>query len=366
MDFPALSQKRVGPALALLAAMLYTTGAPAQANTGAPVRVDTVTEQVIRQSVQLTGTVTSPRTARLSSATAGLVTALQVDAGSEVNEGDVLLELDPVLAQSQWQSARAAAEVARLAAADATRRLAEARSLIPQKSIAESAVRDLEAEVAQDAAEVQRAEAQAAHARGVLDRHRLLAPFSGVVSAKATELGEWVTPGQPVLTLVATEALRMDFPVAEDYLADVSLRTPVTYNLGDNTGDARPGTVSTVVPVTDPGARTFLLRVLPQQADARMIPGLSARAQLTIDSGRRGLTVPRDAILNYPDGRVVVWVVQDDAEGTLARETLVRTGVVFDGQVEILDGLSAGDRVVVQGNEALRNGQSISILAAQR
>tara|TARA_R110002124_G_scaffold104623_1_gene254819 strand:+ start:2842 stop:3903 length:1062 start_codon:yes stop_codon:yes gene_type:complete len=351
--------------LLLVSGLFTATPAATQTDAGVPVRVDVVTQQAIQRSIALTGTVTSPRQSRLSTATAGLVTALHVDEGSQVSTGDVLLELDPVLAQSQWQSSSAAADVARLAAADSRRRLEEARVLVPQKSIAESAVRDLEAEVAQDTADLQRAEAEASYTKGILHRHTLRAPFSGVVSAKQTELGEWVTPGQPVLTLVATESLRMDFPVSEDYLADVTLETPVTYNLGDNSRDARPGTVTTVVPVTNPGARTFLLHVQPASADARMIPGMSARAQLTLATGRSGLTVPRDAILNYPDGRVVVWVVENGEDGARVRETLVTTGVVFDGNVEILQGLNAGEKVVVQGNEALQNGQRVTVLAAR-
>jgi membrane fusion protein (multidrug efflux system) len=361
----SLAAKRISATLLLLPGIFSAALAASQPDQGAPVRVDTVTEQAIQRSVELTGTVTSPRSARLSAATAGLVTALHVDAGSQVVTGDVLLELEPVLAQSQWQSAQASADVARLATADSTRRLKEGRSLIPQKSIAESAVRDLEAEVAQDKAQLQRAEAEAGYAKGILDRHELRAPFSGVVSMKETELGEWVTPGQSVLTLVATQELRMDFPVPEDYLADVTLDTPVSYNFGNNSRDARPGTITTVVPVTNPGARTFLLRVQSKDPDTRMIPGMSARAQLTLATGRRGLTVPRDAILNYPDGRVVVWVVENGSEGPQVSETPVATGVVFDGNVEILEGLTADAQVVVQGNEALQNGQRVKVLPAR-
>lgn len=365
MIFFPLAAKRFGETLLLLQAIFAAALAVSQPDQGAPVRVDTATEQAIQKIVELTGTVTSPRSARLSAATAGLVTALHVDAGSEVTTGNILLELEPVLAQSQWQSAKAAADVARLAVADSTRRLAEARTLVPQKSIAESAVRDIEAEVAQDTAELQRAEAEAAFAKGVLDRHQLLAPFSGVVSAKETELGEWVTPGQPVLTLVATDRLRMDFPVSEDHLADVTLDTTVSYNLGDNSRDARPAIITTVVPVTNPGARTFLLRIQPEKPDARMVPGMSARARLTLATGSTGVTVSRDAILNYPDGRVIVWIVEDGADGAQVREAQVTTGIVFDGNVEILEGLSAGEQVVVQGNEALRNGQRVKLLPAR-
>jgi len=346
----------------VLFSVLFAVAALAQPDAGAPVRVGIVAERPIEQVIYVTGTVTSPRAAQLSSATAGLVTALHVDAGSEVKAGDILMELDPLLARRQWQSSQASAKTARLAASDSKRRLTEARALIPQQSIAESVVRDLEAEVAQDDADLQRAEAEEGYSKGILDRHQLRAPFSGVVSAKATELGEWVTPGQPVLTLVATQNLRLDFPVSEDYLADIALNTPVTYNLGDNANERRPGIIATIVPVTDPGVRTFLLRITAQDNDTRMLPGMSARAQLTLDSGRSGLTVPRDAILKFPDGRAVVWVVEDTPDGLKAIETRVATGAVFDGMVEVREGLSAGAQVVVEGNEALQSGQRIAVL----
>jgi membrane fusion protein, multidrug efflux system len=362
--FLSLTQRTRTP-LRILPFLLSAAVALAQPDTGTPVRIDTVTEQPIEQLIKLTGTVTSPRYAQLSSATAGLVTALHVDAGSEVKTGEVLLELDPVLAERQWQGSRASAETARLAATDSKRRLKEARVLVPQQSIAESAVRDLEAEVAQDEADLQRAEAEEGYAKGILDRHQLRAPFTGVVSAKATELGEWVTPGQPVLTLVATQNLRMDFPVSEDYLADVALNTAVTYNLGDNSSESQPGTITTIVPVTHPGARTFLLRVEAQGNDPRMLPGMSARAQLTLSNGRRGLTVPRDALLKFPDGRAVVWVIEASPDGTKVIETRVATGAVFNGMVEIIEGLSAGAQVVIEGNEALQNGQRVAVLPAQ-
>ncbi|MEZ5572587.1 MAG: efflux RND transporter periplasmic adaptor subunit [Halioglobus sp.] len=327
-----------------------------------PVKVETVKQQTIQRVVQLTGTVTSARSAMLSTATSGLVTALHVDAGSQVAAGDVLLELDAALAQWQWQSAQATAQTARVAQADSQRRLDEARTLVTQFTIAESAVRDLEAEVEQDKAELQRAEAEAGYRKGILDRHQLRAPFAGIVSSKQTELGEWVNPGEGVLTLVATEEVRMDFPVAEDYLPEVTMDTPVSYTLANNAGDARTARIITIVPVTDPGARTFLLRVQAVEADARMKPGMSARAQLSLDTGHPGLTVPRDAILKFPDGRVMVWVINGSGDQATATETRVRTGAEFDGAVEILEGLNTGDRVVVQGNEALKNGQRVMLL----
>ncbi len=322
-----------------------------------PVGVAVAREEAIKRTVHLTGTVTAARAASLSAASSGLVTALLVDAGSEVAEGDVLLELDPELARLQWQSAQAAVSAASAALTDARRRLQEARALAPKQSIAETAVRDLEAEVREDEALLQAATAEAAYREAVLERHRVKAPFSGVVTAKLTELGEWVVPGVPVLELVSTANLRIDFPVAEDYLGAASEASRLLYLIGEDS-EGKEARVMTVVPVSDPGARTFLLRAEAVAADSRLVPGLSVRGRLSLNTGRRSVVVPRDALIRYPDGRIVIWVVE---EGDKAAERIVTAGIEFDGLVEITSGLRPRERVVTAGNEALQVGQMVSI-----
>ncbi|GAB5450243.1 MAG: multidrug efflux RND transporter periplasmic adaptor subunit MexX [Halioglobus sp.] len=338
--------------LSLIAVSEFATGQAPK-----PVGVAIAREEAIQRTVQLTGTVTSARAASLSAASSGLVTALLVDAGSEVAEGELLLELDPELARLQWQSAQAAVSAARAGVTDARRRLQEARALAPKQSIAETAVRDLEAEVLEDEALLQEATAEAAYREAVLERHRLRAPFGGVVTAKLTELGEWVVPGVPVLELVSTANLRIDFPVAEDYLVAASEASRLRYLIGEETS-GKDAKVMTVVPVSDPGARTFLLRAQAVEADSRLVPGLSVRGRLSLSTGRRSVVVPRDALIRYPDGRIVIWVVE---AGDKVAERIVRAGIEFDGLVEITSGLRPRERVVIAGNEALQAGQVVSI-----
>jgi multidrug efflux pump subunit AcrA (membrane-fusion protein) len=93
---------------------------------------------------------------------------------------------------------------------------------------------------------------------------------------------------------------------------------------------------------------------------------MSARGKLNIDIGRSGVTVSRDAILRFPDGRVTVWVVDPGGDLPVVREQLVRTGSEFDGVVEITNGLVDGDVVVVRGNEMLQEGQVVSIVGGSR
>lgn len=350
---------KVNTKMSLLAALLASLAAPTTAQSPVPVSATEVTRREIFRTVPMTGTVTSERSARLSAATEGLVHAMEVDAGFQVRRGDVLLELDPELTGLQLEAAEARVKQARSELEDARRRLKEALKLVPKASIAESTVRDREAEVALDESALQQALAEAGFQRALLERHQVKAPFDGVVSAKLTELGEWVTPGQPVFELVALDAIRLDFSVSEDFLPAIAPGGRVGYTLNARPGETYSGEVATVVPVTDRNARTFLLRVKPTAERPLLLPGMSVTATLKLPTGRDGLVVPRDALLRYPDGRTVVWTVGDD----VVSEHRVQTGLQFDGMVEIRGGIEPGDRVVVEGNESLRDGQAVEVRA---
>ncbi len=351
--------------LRLLLTLLFFALTPCTLALGeaAPVSVEVATQTDVEEVIQLSGTVTAQRSARLSVATAGLVTALHVDDGSQVQEGQLLLELDAELAGHQYDAARAAESQARRALADARRRLEEARSLAPKQSIAETVVKDLAAEVAEDEAALQRAVAEVGYRKGIRDRHHLQAPFAGVISDRAVELGEWVTPGQAVLALVSSAQLRLDLQVPEDYIGRIDAGTRVSFYLGAARDTMHAGNVLTLVPVTDPTVRTFLLRVEPARPVPGMLPGMSARAELRLATGQRNISVPRDAVMHYPDGRVVVWVVEEKDGVATAAERLVTPGFRFGGRVEIRSGLGSGDRVVIKGNESLRNGQAVTVYA---
>ncbi len=349
----------------LTALLLITVGQAshslAQDRRSAPVEVVVVQEMAVRQELQIAGSVAAVRASSLSPATAGLVAELLVDAGDRVDRGDVLLRLDDELARFQVASDESTARRAEQAAADARRRLAEARELVEKQTIAETAVRDLESEVIEDEAELARAAAVAGLSRATLERHTLRAPFDGVISARTTDLGEWVTPGATVLQLVSTEQLTADLQVSEAYLGAIEMGAPLTLRFSG--GELVPARVAATVPVTDPTARTFLVRARVEEPHRSMYPGVSVTASISLATGRTRTAVPRDAVLRYSDGRSVAWVVETVDGVERADERLVDTGLSFDGLVEIRSGVEAGERVVVVGNESLRDDQTVRVVS---
>ena len=333
----------------------------------APVRVETVSSRSIVQQVNVTGSVTSPRTAVLSTAVAGLVADIVVDEGKRVATGDAMLSLDAELARLTLARSRAEVRQSETALADAKRRLADAEKIGAERAIARTEIESLRAEVLTDEAALAASRAAAREQEAIVARHTLKAPFGGVISERYAELGEWVYPGDGLFELVATDDLRFDFRVAQEYFGALTPDAPVEIALDAVRDRTIPGRIDTIVPVKNPGARTFLVRVLAIDADGGdklpITPGMSVRGKLQLETGQHGVAVSRDALLRFPDGRVTVWVVDDTGELPVVREQAVSTGFEFEGFVEIRTGLAEGDVVVTHGNEMLQDGQVVTILS---
>lgn len=347
----------------LLPVLLLVTQATAQERL-ARVGTGAVERAPIIEEVPLTGTLTSPRVAQVSTSVGGLVEAINVDVGDRVEGGEPLVRLDRELERLSLTAARAASREARAELADTRRRLAEARQLHARQSFPETDVRSLEAQVEVQQAAVERLTAEAQRREARLRRHVLNAPFAGVINRKLTEAGEWVEPGTAVVELIAIDNLRLDLRVPQRYFPRIDANTRLRVELDAVPGRELGARIGTAVPVNDPGARTFLLRAWLDDVDVPLTPGMSARAVLQLDTGRRAPVVPRDALLRYPDGRVSVWVIEAAGEDGIATVTehQVETGLAFDGRIEIRSGLESGLRVVTAGNESLQPDQRVRLV----
>lgn len=348
----------------------------AQESDNAAITVEAVpvSARPIVEPVPVTGTLTPPRQAALSTEVEGLVSAIHADIGHRVDKGQPLLELDPELNEIARDAALAEVERSREALADARRRLGEAQRLVGDNHIAETEVKSRASEVRIRNAELRAAEIEARRQEALLQRHRIEAPFSGAISSRAAELGEWVSPGTELFELVSADHLRADFQVPQRFYSRIDPGTPleVRFDTGDNriqTAKTYKANVQYKVPLSTSGARTFLLRTeIAGRESPELIPGMSVSATLLLGTDRRGIAVPRDAVLRYPDGRITVWVVETFSrwdEAATVREQPISTGLSFDGLIEIRSGLEAGQVVITQGNESLQEGQQVILRKAR-
>ena len=313
----------------------------------------------IMNEIRLTGTVSSPRVSRLSTEVNGIVKQLHAEEGSKVKAGQILMTLNNEIEMLSLEAARASTQGAEEELADARRRLEDGERLSKKKTLSVNELKSLQAEVKIASATLQRYRAEQRLQETRLKRHELLAPFSGIISRKYIEAGEWIKPGDPALELVANENLRIDFQVPQREFPRIDDTSSIKITLDALPDRIIAGKIMTVVPYSDSDSRTFLLRVLINDANDAIAPGMSASGILQMKTAGSSIIVPRDAIIRYSDGRTVVWVVNKADDKLLAHEKQVQTGPGFENMVAILDGLQDGDQVIVEGNETLRDGQEV-------
>lgn len=353
----------IGPSLILLLLALATPGtADAQ---HAPVATALSESLEIPRRVRLSGSVVSPRTADVSTEIGGIVEKLQVDLGDHVAAGDTLVQLDAALEGLDLRKAEAAVREARETLADVERELAVGRRLAADQNLPQNELDAREARVRIAQAAIDRLEAETARYRARIGRHTIRAPFAGVIAERVAAEGEWVAPGAAVVELVETDRLFVDVPVPQDYFSELQDAPEVTVEFDAFPGRPFPADVAARVPVSDPTVRTFTFRLRPRVDGLALTPGMSARVILELATGERGVAVPRDAIIRYPDGRTTVWITEQTDDGVTVAERQVELGRAFDGRVQVRNGLGAGETIVVRGNEALREGQRVSLTSSQ-
>jgi RND family efflux transporter MFP subunit len=333
-----------------------------QAQNASPVTVAVAEQARSDDEMRLTGTVTSERTASLSPRVSGLVSRVRVDAGDRVSKGKALVDLDATLAKLALERTAAAVEEAQAQLSEQDRLYEEAREMFARGLVPETFMHAAGAERRVAAARVNRLVAEQKEQREVVRRHTLVAPFTGVVSSRYTDPGEWVETGSPVLDLVDMRRLRIDVQVPQERYDQISVGSSVEVALDALVGKMLEGKIVARVPVNDPDARTFLVRVSLTGDSQLMTPGMSAQVVFPLRGGASVVKVPRDAVVRKPNGSVSVWII-NESDVTTVSERQVDLGRSLRDWVDVRSGLEPGVRVVVRGNETLREGQQVRILS---
>ena len=333
------------------------------ARSAVPVQVVLPEQNALSQQLRLSGSLTARHNASLSSRTAGLVQSMLVDAGTVVEQGQTLLTLDTTLAKHELAAQQAALNAAQVQRDEQQRLVNEAQQLTARQLFPQTELELRRAGLARADAQLQQAQAAVALQQEIVARHRLTAPFAGVVVRRDTDAGEWLALGTPVLQLVSLSPLLLDVQLPQEYFGALSALRSVTVQADALPGETFSARLHAAVPVADASARSFLLRLEVDDSANRLLPGSSARATLMFARDDASvLVVPPDALLRHPDGAFSVFSVNDNK----AQRHNVTLGRSSEHGVEIVSGLPANLPVVVRGNETLRDGQLVQVVSADK
>ncbi len=271
------------------------------------------------------------------------LTSIEFDEGQRVEAGAVLATLENV------------EPLADLAAARATLVETEAqynrlRQLFETQAVSESQLQQVEAQREADRAAVAAAEAR-------VDDTVIKAPFNGRLGLRRVSVGSQVNPATVITTLDDTGFIKLDFDVPEIYLSRLERGLLVTAHSAAWPDFDFQGTVTSVDSRVDPVSRTVTVRSIVPNLEGRLRAGMFLTVTL-LKEDVTALMIPEQALV--PDRSTQsVFVV---TEGEVVEQREVRTGRRRPGQVEILDGLAAGERVIVEGTQKARAGQPVTVL----
>jgi len=347
---------RLNSHLAVLASgLLLATGpdiAVAQMGGPALVKVSVASVKDMASEILVPGTVVSRNDARLSAEVDGRLTSV-ADVGTVFASGEVVAEIESTALRLQM--AELEAEVTR---AEARLRFLDSEEKRFEKLAQSNLAAITQLEQTQSDRDVARGDLEVAKARleqtaDRLARTRIRAPFDGVVVERLMTTGERAVEGSNVVRLVDQQNLEVVARAPLEYFAFVRPGQSLSIRAG---GDPAQAEVRTVVAVGDENTHQFELRL--DLVDAHFPVGQTLRVAVPTSDKREVLTVPRDALVLRPEGHSVFVV---DANNQ-AQQVTVTVGTGQGDDIEVLGGLSAGDRVVIRGNERLQPGQAVTIL----
>jgi membrane fusion protein (multidrug efflux system) len=320
-------------------------------------------EQTWPATVEAVGTVTAVNGIAVSAEVAGVVQSIRFRSGDRVAAGTVLVTLDSVVDQAELRTLEAQLSLAET-------ELARGQDLFGSEVMAKSQFDRLESAAAQAAARV---EAQ----RALIAKKTIRAPFAGVLGIRQANLGQYVSPGTPLVTLQSMDPIYVNFSLPEQRLGTLAVGMDVSAGVDAFPDAAFSGRINAIEPRVNESTRNFDVQATFRNTDARLQPGLFARVRIALPKSEHYVVVPQTAVSYNPYGNSV-YVIQEATAGAaggtgpqptegaqatsagqgptlVVTRRLVKTGPTRGDFVAVIEGLKPGERVATSGLLKLRN-----------
>lgn len=364
---------------------------PAASSADPPAAVARVERRTIADTLKISGEFKPFQNVDVHAKVAGYIKTIFVDVGTHVKQGQTLAVLevpeltaqlagaDAAVRRANEEIGRALGDLERAKSSHAAahigyKRLSDAaktrEGLVAQQELDDAQAKDLESEAqvssakaslsaAQQALEV--AEANKKQVQALADYTRITAPFAGVITTRYADTGALVAAGTssstqatPVVRLAQVSVLRLVLPVPESVAAQIHLQDPVKVHVQALNEDIQ-GRVSRFADSLDLQTRTMETEIDCENHDGRLMPGMYTESEISLHQAANALTLPLEAVVRNGDDATVLEVNPKN----IIEERHIKLGLEDNSRVEVLSGLSEGDRVIIGNRSEFRSGQRV-------
>lgn len=320
----------------------------APAETVTATRVEAATWQ---PTIRAVGSLEAVQGVDISAEITGKIIEIAVDDGAEVEPGQVVARLDADSLRAELRGARAEASLAEIQR-DRQQRLRETNAVS-------------QSDFDQARSRLEQARAQVDDIAAQLDQKTIKAPFGGRLGIIEVDVGQYLRPGDPIVTLQTLDPISVDFTVPQQELARIDAGLPVVVGSDAFGEQVFKGRVTAISPKVNQQTRNVAVRGRLANPEGRLRPGMFVDVAVELPREEHVITLPQTAITYNPYGDSVFLINEttggDDGPVLTVERKFVRTGATRGDQVQILDGVSEGERVVTSGQLKLRNGSRVTI-----
>lgn len=302
----------------------------------------------------LQGFVQSPISARAS----GYLKRWTKDIGSQVQKGELLAEIETPEIDQQLSQAIAARQQAASSLDLAKSTVARWENLRKKDVVSQQDLDERRSGLAQATANVAAADANVQRLRQTEGFKRIVAPYAGVITRRNVDVGDLIDAGgtRPLFLLAQTDPLRVYINVPQAYAQLVKAGQPVVVTQAELRGQSFKGEVARTSGAIDTATRMMQVEVSLPNREGLLLPGAYVQVSLPL-AASRALSVPANALLFRAEGTRVATV---DAEGRVRLRT-IQVGRNYGETVEVLDGITAGDRLILNPSDSLAEGDVVTV-----
>jgi len=288
----------------------------------------------------------------VTSEIAGLVRTVYFKPGSEVTMNDLLVELN------------IDSEKAQLASLEATLELSKITYERDKAQFEANAVS--KATLDTDFANLKSNEAQVEEQKAVIAKKIIRAPFSGRLGISLVYPGQYVNPGDKLVTLQSLDPIYVDFYVPQQSINEMAVGKEVTLSTDTYPGKTFKGKITTVNPKVEEKTRNVEVEATIENPEHTLFPGMFGTVEVNTGAPNKYLTLPQTAITYNPYGDIVYIIEENHQKSNknsklTVKQTFVKTGEIRGDQVAIISGIKQGDKVVTSGQMKLKNGSTVVI-----
>lgn len=312
----------------------------------------TVEEQKWQPELTASGSLRAIRGVNVTTELAGMVQTIQFKPGDNVKKGDLLVQLNADTEIAQLHSLEANAEIAKTTY---LRDKAQYQIHAISKQIVDN-----------DAANLKSIEAQVEQQKTIIAKKSIIAPFTGKLGVNNVNPGQYVNPGDKVVTIQTLDPIYADFYIPQQQIAQLKLGQEVFVTSNAYPKNSYTGKITTIEPTLDPSTRNVQVEATVSNDHQELLPGMFVSVRVITGEPLSVLTIPQAALSFNSYGNLVYVIekskqLRDGKPVLIAKQHFVTTGDTRGEQIMVLNGLKSGDEIVISGQLKLKNGSEVAI-----